>query len=145
MTSNSAAALVFLRLVLADGPRTASGIYADPRRGALTLKQIRYARGKLRVRVIREGFGRGSRVWWALPGQAVAPSVATTAQRPSRSGRTAEPETQACVACGLIKPVTAFPLNPVWRPGRPTSHVKCFACPPGLIISRPEAVEVPAP
>ncbi len=119
--TGAANAAEFLEFALSACPVEVATLIAAAAARGIPLTKLRRARERLGVVVQKRGPG-----WiWSLP------------PRPARAARAAShtpTSPQTCLSCGETKPETDFPLNPVWRPGRPKYHPKCFDCPAGVVI-----------
>lgn len=60
-------AFVFLREALSDGEKLAYDIAREGEKLGLSEKRLRTARRHLKVKIRREGFGKGSKSYWSLP------------------------------------------------------------------------------
>ena len=86
-------AIEFLQTVLANGWLEVADITAEAISAGLHAegkqlkdnKPIRDARAVLKVETHRDGFGKGARYFWALPGTLWAPSERMGAQSPERA------------------------------------------------------------
>lgn len=60
-------AVDFLRAMLAEGPVPASDLIRQARQEGISERTLRRARDRAGVQSRRQGFGKGSVVWWSLP------------------------------------------------------------------------------
>lgn len=60
-------AITFLRDALRDGRKLAEDIKREGEKLGLSEKRLRTARRHLNVKIERDGFGKGSKVYWSLP------------------------------------------------------------------------------